>query len=491
MTANPTRGEDVPEAELLAPYPPPTAVAAAAVAAALAASGRRVAVLDDDPTGTQTVADVPVLTRWGSDDLRWALRQDSPAFYVLTNTRGLSERDAAARNREVTGALIDASAAAGVECVIASRSDSTLRGHYPLETDAVEASLGAAGVAVDGVVIAPAYVEGGRMTLDSVHWLRTSDGMRPVGRSEFARDASFGYHASDLREWVEEKTAGRWKAADVARLTLRDLRGGGPAAVEAVLRGLSGARPVVVDAVTDDDLRVLALGLLAAEAAGRTFLYRVGPSFVRARAGLEARPPLQPAAIDAIRSRRAGAEPPAHGLVVVGSHVSQTTRQLAGLRALGGVEEVDIDVRRVLDPASRAAVVADAVGRVSTGLDRADVVVSTSREVVTGPDAEASLAIARAVSAALVEVVGAVVARRAPRWLVGKGGITSSDLATDALGIRQAWARGTLLPGIVSVWEPVTAEVPGVEHMPFVVFAGNVGDDDALAAAVTTLRGGS
>jgi len=200
---------------------------------------------------------------------------------------------------------------------------------------------------------------------------------------------------------------------------------------------------------------------------------------------------LDAAAIDAIRARRAGPALAPNGLVVVGSHVGQTTRQLEGLRALGGIHEIEIDVRRLLDPAARPAVVADAVGRASAGLEEADVVISTSRELVTGPDADASLAIARAVSAVLVSVVGGVVARAMPRWLIGKGGITSSDLATDALGIRRAWVRGTLLPGIVSLWEPVAATVPGVEHVPYVVFAGNVGDDAALAAAVTTLRGGS
>lgn len=458
------------------------------MADAVAASGRRVAVFDDDPTGTQTVADVPVLTRWEVDDLRWALGQDSPAFYVLTNTRALSERQAAARNREVTAALIAASAAEDVGFVVASRGDSTLRGHYPLETDAVEETLAQAGVAVDGVVIAPAYVEGGRMTLDSVHWMRTAAGMRPVGRSEFARDATFGYHSSDLRDYVEEKTVGRWKAADVARITLDDLRVGGLPAVGAVLDRLRGAQPVVVDAVTDDDLRILSAALIAAERLGRTFLYRVGPSFVRARAGLEARRPLEPAGIGAIRSRRAGPALAPHGLVVVGSHVGQTTRQLGGLRALGGIDEVVVDVRRVLDPASRPALSAELADQAVAGLGDADVVISTSREVVTGADAAASLAVARAVSTFLVEVVGAVVARRVPSWLIGKGGITSSDLATDALGIRRAWVRGTLLPGIVSVWEPVTASVAGIEHVPYVVFAGNVGDDAALAAAVTTLR---
>jgi uncharacterized protein YgbK (DUF1537 family) len=174
--------------------------------------------------------------------------------------------------------------------------------------------------------------------------------------------------------------------------------------------------------------------------------------------------------------------------VIVGSHVGQTTRQLAGLRQLGGITELVIDVRQVLDAPSRAEVVRSTVEAALAALDDGDVVVSTSREVVTGADAEASLAIARGVSSVLVEVVAALASVRVPRWIVAKGGITSSDIATHGLGIRRAWVRGTLLPGIVSLWDPAAAS-PGVEHVPYIVFAGNVGDDAALAAVVTTLRG--
>jgi uncharacterized protein YgbK (DUF1537 family) len=117
-----------------------------------------------------------------------------------------------------------------------------------------------------------------------------------------------------------------------------------------------------------------------------------------------------------------------------------------------------------------------------------EVLVTTSRAVVTGADAATSLSIARTVSGALVEIVRRVVDHTTPSWLVAKGGITASDVATAGLGIGRAWARGTLLPGIVSVWEPVSGTAPG---LPFVVFAGNVGDDDALRSVVTILRGPS
>jgi uncharacterized protein YgbK (DUF1537 family) len=468
----------VPEAAVLAGLPPVREVSAADVAARII-GGPRLVVLDDDPTGTQTVADVPVLTSWTVDDLRWALRQDSAAFFVLTNTRSLSPEEAAARNREVVRALHTASAAEGTAYVLASRGDSTLRGHFPLETDVLAEELTELGVgAPDGVVLVPAYIEAGRLTVASRHWMRTADGLLQVGESEFARDATFGYRSSSLPEWVEEKTGGRVPADEVLRITLDDLRGGGPAHTARLLSSLSGGRTAVVDAVCDDDLRVLALALAAAEENGTRLLYRVGPSFVRARAGQAGRAPLTPAELGRLR----GDAP--HGLIAVGSHVSLTTRQLDRLRERGGIAEYELDVACLLDERCDGHI-AEVAAAAAAALDSADAVIRTSRTLVTGADADDSLAISRRVSAALVEAVRQVNASRRPAFVVAKGGITSSDTATHGLEIRRAWARGTLLPGIVSLWEPVDGPAAGI---PYIVFAGNVGGADALADALDLLR---
>jgi uncharacterized protein YgbK (DUF1537 family) len=519
----------VPLDELTANLPPPRTIDSTALATQVAA-GRTLVVLDDDPTGTQSITDLPLLTRWRMDDLRWALRQGTAAFFVLTNTRGLDREAAAAVNREIARELARAAAAEGEDYVIASRSDSTLRGHYPLETDVLADELAAAGRPVDGLVIVPAFIEPGRVTIDSVHWMRSEAGMIPVSSSEFARDASFGYRNADLRDWVEEKTGGRIRRAEVATVPLRDLRDGGPGHVEEILRGLTGARPVVVDAATDDDLRVLVQALIAAEADGKRFLYRTGPSFVRARTGQVAVPP-----VDARRLRQVFREPPrgdrprgdrpredlpredlpredlpcdeqvrdqhvrdqqvrddrphaARGLVAVGSHVAMTTRQLDRLRAEGGIAELELDVPTLLDR-ERAADHLAAVTRRATelltgGVDH-DLVVRTSRTQVTTGDVPGNLAIARTVSAALVAVVRTIVSQVRPRFVLAKGGITASDTATDGLDITRAWSRGTLLPGMVAVWEPVGGPGQGI---PYVVFPGNVGDDDGLLHAVRTLR---
>ena len=473
------RTRSVPEAAVLKGLPPVREVSAAEVAARIS-GGPRLVVLDDDPTGTQTVADVPVLTSWTVDDLRWALRQDSAVFFVLTNTRSLSAEEAAARNREVVRALHAASAAEGTGYVLASRGDSTLRGHFPLETDVLTEELTELnGKAPDGVVLVPAYIEAGRLTVGSRHWVRTADGLLPVGESEFARDATFGYRSSSLPEWVEEKTGGRIPADEVLRVTLHDLRSGGPAHTARLLSSLRGGRTAVVDAVCDDDLRVLALALAHAEENDTRLLYRVGPSFVRARAGQAGRAPLTPAEL---RPLRGDAQ---HGLIVVGSHVGLTTRQLDRLRERGGIAEYELDVALLLDEERRDAHIAEVAAAAAGALDSADVVIRTSRVLVTGADADGSLAISRRVSAALVEAVRQVNATRRPAFVVAKGGITSSDTATHGLRIRRAWARGTLLPGIVSLWEPVDGPAVGI---PYIVFAGNVGGTDALADALDLLR---
>jgi uncharacterized protein YgbK (DUF1537 family) len=488
MPALPNRGP-IPLEELTANAPPPRTTDSAALAAQVGA-GRTLVVLDDDPTGTQSITDLPLLTRWRPDDLRWALRQGTAAFFVLTNTRGLDGAAAAAVNREIARELAGAAAAEGKDYVIASRSDSTLRGHYPLETDVLAEESAAAGEPVDGLVIVPAFIEPGRVTVDSVHWMRSEAGMIPVSHSEFARDASFGYHNADLRDWVEEKTGGRIRRSDVATVTLRDLRDGGPRHVETILRGLIGARPLVVDATADDDLRVLVQALIAAEAAGKRFLYRTGPSFVRARTGQVAAPP-----VDARRLREVFRAPPsddrphaARGLVAIGSHVAMTTRQLDRLRAAGGIVELELDVPALLDGERAADHLAAVTGRAAellTDDGDHDLVVRTSRTLVTSGDLPGNLAIARTVSAALVAVVRAVVSRIRPRFVLAKGGITASDAATDGLDMTRAWSRGTLLPGMVAVWEPVSGPGRGI---PYVVFPGNVGDDDGLLHAVRTLR---
>jgi uncharacterized protein YgbK (DUF1537 family) len=442
------------------------------------AEGRRVAVLDDDPTGTQTVHGVPVLTTWSVEDLRWALEQPSPTFYVLTNSRSLPEAEAAAMNREIASNLSAAAGQTDTDFVVTSRGDSTLRGHFPSETDALAGGLGGG---IDGVILCPCYLEAGRLTADDTHWVRQGERLVPAGETEFARDASFGYASSDLRHWVEEKTSGRVPASEVLSVGLRDIREGGPARVSEILRGVSGGLPVVANAASYADLEVFVLGLLDAEEEGRRFIYRTGPSFVRARGGISEKGPLSYEELYRRRPRRG------HGLVLVGSHVALTTSQLEEALKLDGVRPVELSVPRLLEEAEREEELARVAGEVNAGLAGSEVVVYTSREVVGGGPGRTGFEVGRAVSDALVEVMRRVDAGAPLAFVVAKGGITSSDVGTRGLGVRRAEVAGQMLPGIVSVWVlPEGSAFPG---LPYVIFAGNVGGPDSLARVVEILRG--
>jgi len=467
------------EADALRAFPDPRVVPAEEVRAASATSGSRLVVLDDDPTGTQSVADLPVLTGWGVDDFASVFATDAPAVYVLTNARSLGEDDARDRNHEVARNALAAAGAAGVDLEFVSRGDSTLRGHFPLETDSLADAIAASGgAAVDGVVIVPAFPDAGRVTIGGIHYMRDGADLRPIGETEFARDATFGYRSSRLADWVDEKSEGRYPAGSVIVLDLGVIRSGADAVADAI-QDAADRKPIVCDVVNEDDLRLVSLGLIEARRRGKTLLLRVGPPFVRARIGSEPREPLTAPEIFPDGGADRG------GLIVVGSHVAVTTRQLARLRdTLPDVTDIEIDVARVLDAVDAPAYLRGIADRVVQELRSGDVVVSTTRTVTTAATADESLEIARTVSAAVVDVVKEVTARTRPRFVVAKGGITSSDVAAHGLSMRRATVVGPMLPGIVSLWRPADGPAAGI---PYVVFAGNVGDDDALAHVVSTL----
>jgi uncharacterized protein YgbK (DUF1537 family) len=442
-----------------------------AVRAAVRSRGDKVVVLDDDPTGTQTVHDIPVLTTWPVEALCAELTNDLPACYLLTNSRSLPLDEARALNAEIGHHLATAAAQTGRQYVVVSRSDSTLRGHYPGEVEALAEALGGG---FDATLIIPAFFDGGRYTIDDIHYVADGDRLLPAGTTEFARDAAFGYHASNLRHWVVEKSHGRIVPAAVTSLTLEDIRHGGPGRVAERLRQISAGGVCVVNAASHRDLAVVVAGLLEAEAAGRRFMYRTAASFVPLRAGLESRPLLTRADLHLPSS--------GGGLVVVGSHVPKTSGQLAALLARPGVRSIEVSVTALLSDDGRHEI-DTAVGRAEEALQSGhDLVIYTSRELVAGADAANSLAIGRRVSDGLSAIVRAITTQ--PRYLIAKGGITSSDVATRGLDVMRAMVLGQVLPG-VPVWQlGPESRRPG---MVYIVFPGNVGGPGALAEIVSVL----
>lgn len=437
------------------------------------ASRRKVVVLDDDPTGTQTVHNIPVLTEWSVGSLQAELSSEYPVFYLLTNSRSLPLPAAQALNADIGHNLMEAARQANRDFAVISRSDSTLRGHFPGE---VEALAKAINQTFDAWLIIPFFLEGGRYTINDIHYVAEEEWLIPAAETPFARDAAFGYRASNLREWVAEKTAGQVPADTVATISIDDIRRGGPERVAEQLNKLTGGRICAINAASYRDMEVFVKGLLAAEANGKKFLYRTAASFAQVRAGLAPRPLLTKADLSV---PDAGG-----GLVVVGSYVPKSTGQVNELLARPDIWPVEISVEALLDDSRRASelerVTAQANHSLSSGQDT---VIFTSRRLITGANPESSLLIGQRVSEGLVSIVRSISAR--PRYLLAKGGVTSSDIATQGLEVKRAMVLGQILPG-VPVWQiGPESRHPG---MPYIVFPGNVGGNDALVQVVTNLR---
>src|SRR5699024_5929850 len=208
------------------------------------------------------------------------LSEPGSACFVLTNTRALDEGAAVEMNRRiVAGVLAGGVPADGLHVV--SRSDSTLRGHVIAEPVAIADELAAHGLEVDAFVLCPAMIEAGRFTEGDIHYATVEGKAVEVAETDFARDATFGYTHSDLREFLAERSGGTIEASSVLSLSLEDIRTGGPARVSELLAGARERTWVVVNATEYSDMEVVAEAMAQLEAEGRTFVTRCAPSFVR------------------------------------------------------------------------------------------------------------------------------------------------------------------------------------------------------------------
>ena len=431
-------------------------------------------VLDDDPTGTQTVYDVPVLTNWKAQTLAEEFSKGTQLFYVLTNSRSLPQDEAIDLAREIGTNVLQASRQTDRNFEVISRSDSTLRGHFPAEVDALADTVGLQEAVL---VLIPFFEEGGRYTINDVHYVREGQRLIPAARTDFAKDVVFGYGSSNLKQWIEEKTQSKISASSVQSLSIDEIRQEGPEHISKKLIAFDPGCACIVNAADYRDLEVATLALLKAQSKGQRFLYRTAASFVRVRAGLSGRPLLTAQEMDSIKDK-------AGGLIIVGSHVSRSSRQLAHVLQNAKVRSIELNAEKILSPQSRNQEIRRAVEFVEEALSQCrDVVVYTSRDLITGRDDENSLSIGNQISQSLVEIVSSVSV--SPRYILAKGGITSSDIATQGLRILRARVLGQILPG-VPVW--LTGPESKFPDLPYVVFPGNVGEADAISKIVQVFR---
>lgn len=436
-------------------------------------------VLDDDPTGVQTVHDVPVYTNWEKDTIQKAFAENNKLFFILTNSRGFTAEQTKKAHKEIAEVVDEAAKEAEVEYVFVSRSDSTLRGHYPLETEILKENYEKnTKRVIDGEIMCPFFKEGGRFTIDNIHYVKYGEELISANETEFAKDQTFGYHSLTMPEYVEEKTEGKYHSEDVTCISLQDIRDMNIDKIEEELLQVKDFNKVVVNAVDYIDLKIFSIALYRAMKKGKLFMFRTAASLVKVMGGVTDQPLLE-------RDQMIVKETENGGVIVVGSHTEKTTKQVEELKKLENIEFIELDATLVKDEVAFEKEVQRCLEREEECIKAGKTVCCyTTRSLIkadTG-NKEDELRLSVKISDAVQSLVGRL--EVTPGFVIAKGGITSSDVGTKALKVIKANVLGQIEPGI-PVWQ--TGEESKFPMTPYIIFPGNVGEVTTLREAVEKL----
>ncbi|MDO4961402.1 MAG: four-carbon acid sugar kinase family protein [Eubacteriales bacterium] len=443
--------------------------------------GTKIVVLDDDPTGVQTVHDVYVYTDWTEESIMDGFNGPNKVFYILTNSRGMTVEETTRVHKEIGANIAKVARKSGRRYIIMSRSDSTLRGHYPLETKILKDAMEHDGFRIDGEILTPFFKEGGRFTLGNIHYCQQGDELVPAADTEFAKDKTFGYSHSDITEYIEEKTGGEYKAKDVTCISIESLRNIELDKIEKQLLDVHDFGKVVVNVLDCCDIRVFAIALYRAMRKGKNFMFRTAASLVKVIGAFPDK--------DLLTKDELIPEPTTNGgVVVVGSHTGKTTAQLNHLLELDCVVPIEFNSNKVLDGDEAFYAEVDRCVALEEEVIKSGktAVCFTCRKLLTveGDSKEDALIRSVKISDGVQSLVGRLKVK--PAFVIAKGGITSSDVGTKALAVKKARVLGQIRPGI-PVWQTgAESTFPGV---PYIIFPGNAGTEYSLKESVEILNG--
>lgn len=472
--------EPILPADILNRFPPiDTAEADRLLQQEIAANDAKWIVLDDDPTGVQTVHHVFVYTDWSVESIKDGLLAPQKVFYILTNSRGMTREETISVHREISANIAQAARETNQRYYVISRSDSTLRGHYPLETEILRQSMEANGAHVDGEILCPFFQAGGRFTIGNIHYVQQGDRLIPASQTEFARDKTFGYCHGELPAYIEEKTRGAYKAEDVVCISLEELRSQAYEEIAEKLIHVANFNKVCVNAVDCCDIKVFAVALYRAMARGKTFLFRSAAELVKVLGGISDIPLLR-------RQDMILEDAPQGGVVIVGSHTQKTTAQLTELLKLPYVEPIAFNSDLVLQgPHALSQEVDRCVALEEQLLREGKVAVCFTRRTlleVENDTPDSALRRSVAIGDSVQSLVGRLTVT--PSFIIAKGGITSSTVGKTALNVKKATVLGQICPGI-PVWR--TDAQSKFPEIPYVIFPGNTGGAETLREAVEIL----
>ena len=443
----------------------------------------KIVVFDDDPTGSQSVYGCPLILKWDEDTIVQALEIDSPLLFILANTRSMSSQGSENRTREICRSIKSVFQRESLnlrDVLVVSRGDSTLRGHGCLEPAILENELGP----FDATFHVPAFLEGGRTTVNGVHLL---NGI-PVHLSNFASDQIFGYSTSFLPDWLEEKSHGSIASKSVLHLTIEQLQSAietnqGIQDLMVFLRGLSDNVLVVVDAQESSHLSIFANTIIKLMSEKR-FLFRSAASLISAFAELPSNVYSRSSLVSLrLRDKDFKLKP---GIIIVGSHVVLADQQLHFLLKDSHLRGIEIPVKkiaRVLEGSLPDILLEDLeimfFSQVKKILSagKTPVIYTTRGELQF---ASSSKRISFGLQ--LAELIARLVGRLSNDlgYVISKGGITTQSLLDKGFNLSMVELKGQIMPGLSMV---CSHKNNGYIQFPIITFPGNLGDETTLFKA--------
>lgn len=437
---------------------------------------RKIIVLDDDPTGIQTVHNVFVYTDWSYETIKKAFEEKENMLFILTNSRSFTREKTYNVHKEIAENISKVYLETKKEFIIISRGDSTLRGHYPLETETLrEVITQNTKIEYNGEIISPFFKEGGRFTIDDIHYVLYGNNLIPAAETEFAKDKSFGYNSSNLREWCLEKT----NIDNSVSISIKELRSFDKESIKNKLLNAKNFQKIIVNAIDYIDLKAFAAVFIEVLNEKNEYIFRSAASMVKVLGNIKTKSLLTKKDIIDDDNKNGG-------LIIIGSHVKKTTIQLEKLKEIKrNIKFIEFNQHRVFEDNGLDDEVKKTIELVEDNIKQGiTAAVYTRRDRIDLPDnnPDKQLEMSVKISDAITKIVSQLQIK--PSFIISKGGITSSDIGTKGLMAKKSLVLGQI-ENAVPVW--LTGDEAKFKNMPYIIFPGNVGNDDTLKNIVEKL----
>ena len=445
----------------------------------------KIIIIDDDPTGSQTVNDCNLILRWDYETLLKGLKDSSNLLFILANTRSLSKEDVKIRLKEICSALreiMNNSSFAEEDFVLISRGDSTLRGHNFVEPDIINELLGP----FDATFYIPAFIEGNRTTVNGNHFVDNI----PINETIFSKDKIFGFNTSNIKELICEQSNYQLDFNNIENIFIKDfeaLETNQPSKLFMQIEKLKNNKKVIVDIIDYSQLDKFS-SIVRSLLKKKKFLFRSAASFISSLSNVK-RTQKDHIYFSQLR-RKNNSDKAMKGLIVVGSYVELTTRQLNKVLEISLCKPIEINVFKLyeffkigdnLNLNSLKKLIMNAIRQ---NLIRESIpVLYTSRKTIFPTDKNDLIQFQLFLSAFIAEIVSAI--KNEIGYLISKGGITTNTIISEGLEADSVYLEGQILPGISLVTFNLLKQKG---KLPIVTFPGNIGNKMSLVKALEILE---